>query len=111
MSGDERKIAERMLMTELKELEKENWVHAEVFPSQLSAESWLDREADEVLPTGKRRQSFSVGCSVGGSKSHQLVSWCLSEGLLKFALWSHDMILTTTFYYCRQNSKFLKTTP
>ncbi|KAF8246337.1 hypothetical protein K440DRAFT_553566 [Wilcoxina mikolae CBS 423.85] len=29
MSGDERKIAERMLMTELKELEKENWVHAE----------------------------------------------------------------------------------
>jgi len=48
MSGDERKIAERMLMTELKELEKENWVHAEVFPSQLSVESWLDREADEV---------------------------------------------------------------
>lgn len=30
MSGDERKIAERMLMTELKELEKENWVRAEV---------------------------------------------------------------------------------
>lgn len=30
MSGDERKIAERMLMAELKELEKENWVRAEV---------------------------------------------------------------------------------
>lgn len=30
MSADERKIAERMLMTELKELQKENWVTAEV---------------------------------------------------------------------------------
>jgi len=30
MSTDERKIAERMLMSELKELQKENWVHAEV---------------------------------------------------------------------------------
>jgi len=29
MSADERKIAERMLMSELKELQKENWVHAE----------------------------------------------------------------------------------
>jgi DNA-binding HxlR family transcriptional regulator len=30
MSVDERKIAERMLMLELKELQKENWVNAEV---------------------------------------------------------------------------------
>ena len=28
--ADERKIAERMLMNELKELAKENWVNAEV---------------------------------------------------------------------------------
>jgi len=28
--ADERKIAERMLMNELKELSKENWVNAEV---------------------------------------------------------------------------------
>lgn len=30
MSSDERKIAERMLMNELKELQKENWVDVEV---------------------------------------------------------------------------------
>jgi hypothetical protein len=30
MSSDERKIAERMLMKELKELQKENWVDVEV---------------------------------------------------------------------------------
>jgi ubiquitin-conjugating enzyme E2 R len=29
MSSDERKIAERMLMNELKELQKENWVDVE----------------------------------------------------------------------------------
>jgi membrane protein insertase Oxa1/YidC/SpoIIIJ len=32
MSSDERKIAERMLMNELKELQKENWVDVEVSP-------------------------------------------------------------------------------
>lgn len=30
MSSDERKIAERMLMNELKELQKENWVDVDV---------------------------------------------------------------------------------
>lgn len=35
MSADERKIAERMLMSELKELQKENWVNAQVSSTSL----------------------------------------------------------------------------
>jgi DNA-binding HxlR family transcriptional regulator len=41
MSADDRKIAERMLMTELKELDKENWVNVEVFLSPILTASFI----------------------------------------------------------------------
>jgi hypothetical protein len=45
MSADERKIAERMLMNELKELSKENWVDAEVCSMETHE---LDLEANPL---------------------------------------------------------------
>lgn len=41
MSADDRKIAERMLMTELKELDKENWVNVEVLLSPFLTASFI----------------------------------------------------------------------